>query len=424
MFRTASDLPHELLLECFEQVIRMVFHEPERTKRLAFLLDYALVCRSWTAPAQAMLFREVKFPENLDGPEQGIRPFLLRFLDHMRAHAARGSPLPHAVMSIALKLGVAPSFDYDARVDVDEIDCDLITLVTVPKALPNLVHLSLTTSSGWIDFERFRGDPEKAHLVQDKFTSEQMRELKDVVHVSALSLSITEFDMPLFAQLLAAFPNLTYLDIQETYHVEFTPDTLAAPGADDLSNLASLRELRVATPQTAATLAARAPLQIETLHVKELGSLSELSAFRSTLRKLVVSDWRGMPKQAAAPTDTEYFPQLTTLCISGINLPNNASLGLSVGISPVAHVGLMYEPSRLPLSKELVKLFDDLLGPPGSLRSIRSAAVYSSSAPHFLSSGFPRPEELQTFEVDRGFPIVWSDDIELFGIPGVSSRML
>lgn len=411
MVNADVQLPHEVLVECFAVVLALSL-EPERIKNHAFLLDCALVQRSWRYPAQCQLFREVKFPENITGSQQGIRPYLLNFLDHMKAHADCGSPLPGAVKSLTLTLGVAPSYDHDACVDVDEIGCDLQSLVRLTQLLPNLSHLQLASTLGLFDKDKYLNDPEQAHLVQEVFNVAQLQELRHATQVTALTLSITEYDMPLFWQLLAAFPALECLDIIGSYLISFPSAVLEAPGVDDLSNLATLRELRVTDAEAAAALIARAPLAVQTLHVQQLSSLADIAAFKPSLQCLVVQRFSGN-RDDDRSDDEKRFPQLKTLVFGGQHLDETAALLRLVGASPVEHLGLTYAPTGLPVSKELVKRFDDVLGPPGAFASIRSVAVYSSYIPFYLDEHVAPTDELQRFRDERDFAIQAIHDVRL-----------
>ncbi|EJD50832.1 hypothetical protein AURDEDRAFT_111979 [Auricularia subglabra TFB-10046 SS5] len=432
---TAVGLPTEILLDCFEESIESPAWEPDRRKSHKCLLDYALVCRGWTGAAQALLFRAVRFPENEDGPEQGVRPLVLRLKQTLDAHERRGSKLAEKIQSLALTVGVAPSFDYEARVDVDAIGCDLPLLVDMLGKLTNLHHLELNASTGWVDRDKYLADPAKAHLVRETFTADEMTALKGVKgskdrkgvqNLKALTLKLSEFDMPLFAQLLAAFPALTYLDLTGTYHVSFAPnDAAGAPGAADLSNLGSLRELRASSATVAAEFAARVgpnDLHVETLHVGQLPGLPAIKAYKEHLRRLVVSDWSRMrqPDAAAGTEGDRTFPRLTELVFTGSGFHGSQTvLTALVGLSPVRHFGLQFEPTRLVSCRELVKLYEDVLGPPGANKSVKSATVYSSSIPFYLHPLVPEEDALKQFRETRDFPIQWSDDAELMGIPGL-----
>ncbi|KZV86150.1 hypothetical protein EXIGLDRAFT_725150 [Exidia glandulosa HHB12029] len=418
-------LPHEILLDCFELATEPPYFEPDRKKSHAFLLECARVCRSWTTPAQVLLFREVKFPKNDDGPEQGIRPYLLKFLDYLEAHTARGSlVLPNAVRSLTLAIGVSPSWDSDAQKEVDEIGCDLRTLVRVTKVLPNLMHLDLSSSLGRFDEAKYLADPEIAHFIQSVFEPAQMVELKRATQITSLTLRIISYDLPQLAQLLAAFPALTYLDITECSQL---PDAsaLQTAGVRDYSNLATLRELRVATASVVEELAGHiqpGQFAVQTLHVKDLDSMQRLSPLRSSLKRLVVSDLRAARDQANQDLDPEAkrFPHLTEMILRGSSLHNSPSLANIVGTSPVAHLGLLFEPTRLSTCKDTVKLFEDTLGPPRTFVSVRSAAVYCASTPFFLVGVIePKPEDLVRFEEERGFPLTWIYDGEILSIPGL-----
>jgi len=413
-------LPSEILYEVFERSKQTPGWEPDWHKRHKFLLDVAMVCKSWTGPAQAMLFREVRFPENEDdGAEQGILPILNTFLETMRRHQARGTGLPLAVRSLALTLGLAPSYNYSAKEDVDAVGCPLSLLVDIveEKLLDALYHLELMNQGGMVDFDRYKSDPATAHLAALQFDQAQIDRLRAADRkIHALTLKIIEYDMPMFAQLITSFPALQYLDITGTEQISFA-DLDAVPGVNDIQNLSALRELRVNTGAIARDFADRLGQHnaVSTLHVKELAGLTQIESYRPNLARLYISEWRSFGDDTANTEELNRFPVLEELFVSGQTNQRPQIKAIVSASLRVRHVGVHYEATRLVSSKELVKVFQELLPPPGNAtRAPIKVGVYASAMPFYLHWDIPPAEELTQFRTDYETPIEWFDEVLLF----------
>ncbi|KAH7099607.1 hypothetical protein BKA62DRAFT_709512 [Auriculariales sp. MPI-PUGE-AT-0066] len=423
----SRELPSELMSEIFANCKLTPGWEPDWYKRHAFLLELSRVCKSWAGPAQAMLFREVRFPENEeDGPEQGILPILNTFLDTMRRHRDRGTGLPLAVRSLALTLGLAPSYDYSAKQDVDAVGCPLVKLVNdivADDLLGALYHLELSNQGGWIDFDKYKADPAKTHLAALTFDKPQLDKLRGAKRqIHALTLKIIEYDMPMFAQLITGFPALQYLDITGTEQVSFT-DLGDTYGVEDVQNLAGLRELRVATGATAADFAARLGdyNHVEILHVKELANLAQLDGYRSRVTRLFINEWRQSGDTGSADEATlTRFPLLTNIFIAGQSNQRGQVQTIVKNSLRVNHIGAWFEATRLVSCKEMVKLFQELLPPNDAARPLITVGVYASAMPFYLHPDVPPAEELTQFKTERETEIEWFDELELIAIPEIN----
>ncbi|KZW00759.1 hypothetical protein EXIGLDRAFT_830434 [Exidia glandulosa HHB12029] len=207
----ASTLPPEVLLLIFENAVDYIpgfiyLHALHRAyERNATLAACALVCKSWAAPAQLTLFRDITLgitTNNVDEEEvthnaYGERPgsttpALANLVHTLEKFRDIGSPIPHSVRAVHLCIGETDTFNHNQNSDfgirVDYIIHGSPAAVFRAIALcPGVVYLSITLGVYHEDDER---------SAASMFSAEHLDMLKGIA-----------VDLPNLRQLSIQMPN-------------------------------------------------------------------------------------------------------------------------------------------------------------------------------------------------------------------------
>ncbi|KZW00778.1 hypothetical protein EXIGLDRAFT_830443 [Exidia glandulosa HHB12029] len=214
---SAITLPPEVLLLVFENADGYIpgFIDPDAlrcaSERNATLAACAVVCKSWAAPAQMTLFRDITLgitTDNVDEEEvahhaDNERPgsttpaltSLVRTLEEFRDN---GSKIPHNIRAVHFYIGETDMLNFNPDFEVDYVIHGSPAAVFRAIALcPGLVHLSITLGLYHEDDDR---------SAAPMFSAEDIAMLKGIAG-----------DLPNLRQLSLQMPNDTDLVMHSGY---------------------------------------------------------------------------------------------------------------------------------------------------------------------------------------------------------------